>query len=104
MGLLILIAAFMAVDVPQFQVQHGRRPVGRCALAQLNGQEVVLKTAAGDRTYKLSEVRFVGPPLAAEAAVGKTASAAGQLPKSGETPAVVLETLDGCGFPAPTMK
>jgi hypothetical protein len=95
MGLLILIAAFMAVDAPQFQVDtvDGHSAVG--ALAQLNGQAVVLKTAGGDRTFKLSEVRFVGPPLAAETAGAKIASATGQPPKSGETPAVVLETLDG---------
>ena len=95
MGLLILIAALLAVDAPQFQVDtvDGQSAVG--ALVQLNGQEVVVKTAGGDRTFKLSEVRFVGPPLAAETAAGKTASAAGQPSKSGETPAVVLETLDG---------
>ena len=94
MGPLILIAALLAVDAPQFQVQSidGRTVAG--ALVRLDAQEVVIKAADGERTFKLSDVRLIDPTDSS----AKSASATAK-PDSGATkpaePPVTVETLDG---------
>jgi hypothetical protein len=98
MGLLILIAALLANETPQFQVEtvDGASVVG--TLVRLNGQEAVV----GDRTFKLSDVRFMGALPTNAAPTNATPSAGTQSSGSGtssskpsETSTVVLETLDG---------
>jgi hypothetical protein len=97
MGLLILIAALLATNAPQFQVDtvDGRSVVGN--LVQLDGQQVVVKTADADHAFKLPEVRYIGPVAtpAAEPAVNPTAIAPAPKPAEIAKPTIVLETLDG---------
>lgn len=94
MGLLILIAALLAADAPQFQVDtvDGTSVVG--AIVQLNGREVAVKTADADRTFKLSEVRLLGAAQKSAASTTNESSA-----KASVAPTVVVETLDGARLP-----
>ncbi len=87
MAPLILIAALLAGAAPQFHVDtiDGASAAGK--LVALDGQQVVLEAAGTRRTFKLSEVRFIGPVEASDARSARKSSPA--------LPAVVVETLDG---------
>ena len=105
MGLLILIAALLASDAPQFQVDTVDGTVGQiggrsdCSVETARKWRAI-KTAGGDRSFKLSEVRFVARQPRAKTACGENRrnyvfQRAASRPKSTAAPAVVLETLDG---------
>lgn len=92
MAPLILIAALLAADAPQFHVDtiNGASATGK--LLELNSQQAVIESAGTPHTFKLSEVRLIGPVESPGSRPARVAPAA--------ISAVVVETLDGARIAA----
>jgi len=88
-GILLFIIAALAAEAPQFQLDTVGGPPATGALVELSAQHVVLKTADGNRDFKLAEVRRIGRK---ESAANPTVKLS--------TNTVWVQTLDGSRFSA----
>jgi hypothetical protein len=101
MGPLILIAALLAVEAPQFQVDSIDGTTVAGTLVRLDAQQVVVHDSSGDHALKLSEVRFVGAVenqatnSSAGSVLSDKSTANASKSKPPEPPTVVVETVDG---------
>jgi len=97
MAAILLIAAAFVADAKQFQVTALDGQTAAGALTALNDKQVVLEKDGAPKTFRSSEVRYVGPVDDKSARL--TARAPGEF---GKRPAIWLETIDGSRIPGAT--